>query len=185
MALESELIKLSIVEATKFRGQATKGTDQPKLRNDDVNNKAEARFPRKRENILCFPMHLCERISHCQKVRDQLVAAISRKGKITNTVGSIEGATYQRAAFPCMPRPWQDDISKTHIGPCLITLQATFFDQVIAKPAESKAVFVVVEARSGYDGKPYVGEARRSLLPCSRLRFTMWQITSDDKFSSQ
>jgi hypothetical protein len=161
MALESEFIKLSIVEATKCRGQAKKSADQPKLRNDEVNHKAEARFSRKRENMLCFLMHLSERISHGQEVRDQLVAAISRKGKITDTVGGIEGATHQRATFPGMPRPWQDDISKTHIGSCLITLQATFFDQVVAKPAKSKAVPVVAEARSGYDGKPYVSEARR------------------------
>src|SRR5262245_57198648 len=59
-----------------------------------------------------------------------------------------------------MSRPWQDDISEGHIGSSLKTLQSAFFDEVIAEPTEAKPVLVVAEARPGYDGKPYIGEAR-------------------------
>src|SRR5262249_29742185 len=102
-------------------------------------------------------LHLRERISRRETVRDQVIAAVCRKGKVTDPVGSIEGATYQIAASLDMSRPWQDDISERHIGSSLKTLQSAFFDQVISKPAESSSSLVVAEARSGDDRKPYVG----------------------------
>src|SRR5262249_7019976 len=87
-------------------------------------------------------------------------AAKARKGNITNFVGGIEGAVHQVAAGLDMSRPWQDDISEVHIGSSLVALQSAFFDQVITEPPEAKPVLVVAEARPGYDGKPYIGEAR-------------------------
>ena len=98
MALELKLIEPLIVEAAKFRGQPTEGPDQPELHSDEVNDEAEARFPGKREAVLGFRLHLGKRISHCQKVRAHLVAAISGKCKVTDPVGGIEGATHQIAA---------------------------------------------------------------------------------------
>ena len=82
-----------------------KRPDQPELRGDEVNNEAEARIPGKLETVLGFRLHLGKRISHCQKVRDQLVAAISGKCKVTDSVGGIEGATYQIAAGPDVSSP--------------------------------------------------------------------------------
>ena len=65
MALEFKLVKFAIVEAAEFRSQTTEAADQSKLRGDEVNNKAEARFPGERETILRFRLHLSEGISHC------------------------------------------------------------------------------------------------------------------------
>ena len=80
------------------------------------------------EAMLGFTLHLSELISCCEKVRDQVVAAVSRVGKVTDLVCGIEGAAHQIAAGPDMSRPWQDDISKGHIGSGLKTLQSAFFD---------------------------------------------------------
>ena len=134
--------------------------DKSELGGDLVTDETEPNLPRKLEPILGLTLHLRERISRREKVRDQVVAAVCRKGKVTDPVGGIEGATYQIAASLDMSRPWQDDISERHIGSSLKTLQAAFFDQVISKPAESSSSLVVAEARSGDDRKPYVGKAR-------------------------
>src|SRR6516225_6254557 len=160
MALKSKLIEFVIVEGAKFRRQPTEGPDKSELRGDLVCNKTEPNLLRKLETILGLMLHLRERIPRREKVRNQVVAAVSRKGKVTDPIGGIEGATHQIAAGPDMSRPWQDDISEKHVGSGLKTLQSAFFDQVIAKPAESAPSPVVAEARSGDDGKPYVGEAR-------------------------
>ena len=114
----------------------------------------------KLEAILGFTLHLSERISCRQKIRDQVVAAICRKSKVADLVRGIERAAHQITAGPDMFRPWHDEIPETHIGPGLKAFQSTFFDQFIAEPAESKSILVVAEVRSGYDGKPYIGEAR-------------------------
>src|SRR5918996_3320975 len=152
MALELMFIELLIVEAAKLRGQPAEGPDKSELRGDDINDETEPSVFRKREALLGFRLHLGKGISHRQKVRNQLVAAISRKCKVADPVGGIEGAAYQLAAFQGMLRPWHDKISEGHIGSGPITLQAPFFDQFIAESAESKSVLVVAEARSGYDG---------------------------------
>src|SRR6266850_3097041 len=102
MALEPKLIELLIVEAAEFRRQAAEGPDKPELRGDDVNDETEPSLLRKPEAILGFMLHVNERISRCQKVRIQVVAAISRKSEVTDLVRRIEAATHQLAASPDM-----------------------------------------------------------------------------------
>src|SRR6266404_2423252 len=59
-----------------------------------------------------------------------------------------------------MFRPWHHVTCEDHIGPGLEALQAAFFDQFVAKPAESKSGLVVAEVRSGYLTKPSIGNTR-------------------------
>src|SRR3954469_20812727 len=115
MALELKLVKPLMVEGAKRRGQPTQGSDKSQLCGNDVNNEPEAGLLGKRETALGFWLNLGKRISHCQKVRDQLVAAIRGKGKVTDSVGGIEGATYQFAAGQGMFRPGHHDVSERHI----------------------------------------------------------------------
>jgi hypothetical protein len=68
-----------------------------------------------------------------------VVAAITRKGYVTDFVCGIEGAADQIAAGPDMSRPGQDDISEGHKGSSLKTLQSAFFDEIIAEPAPAVA----------------------------------------------
>src|SRR5215831_19078863 len=121
MLLESTLIERLIVEAAKFRGQPTEGPDQLDLCGDEVHNEAEARSPGKLETFLGFRLHLGKRISHRQKVRDQLVPAISGKCQVTDPVGGIEGATYQIPSAQGMFRRRHDEISERHVCSSLIT----------------------------------------------------------------
>src|SRR5262245_51558212 len=160
MTLESKLVKSLMVEGAKFRGQAAKRPDKSELRGDLVNDETEPNLPRKLETILGFTLHLGELIPRREKVRDQVVTAISCKGKITDFVRGIEGATYQIATGPTMSRPWDDDISERHIGSGLKTLQPAFFDQIVTELTETESGLIVAEARSGDDGKPHIGEAR-------------------------
>src|SRR5262249_1795517 len=95
-----------------------------------------------------------------EKVRDQVIAAVSCIGQVTDFVRGIEGATHQITAGLNMSRPWCDVISKDHIGSSLEALQSTLFDQVIAEPTESIASLVIGEARSRYHSKVYIGNTR-------------------------
>jgi hypothetical protein len=69
-------------------------------------------------------------------------------------------------------------ISERHVGSSLITRSATFFDQFIAKPTESKSVPIVAEARPGYDGKrPFpTSSAHRRRIGGSRCKSSRWSI---------
>jgi len=160
-ALESKLIESLIIERAEFRGQPTKGSDKSELHREVVNDETEPNLLGKREGILGFALYLSELISRRKKVFDQMIAAVRRKGNVSDLVRGIEGATHQIAAGLDMFRPWHDDISEGHIGSSLKTLQSAFFDQVIAKPTEAKSVLVVTETRPGYDGEPYISEAGR------------------------
>src|SRR5215467_2677997 len=161
MALKSKLIESFVVEAAKLRRQTTERSDQSKLSGDLVNDQTEPNLLCELEAILGFTLHLRERISCREKIGDQVIATVGRKGKIANAVGRIEGPTHQIAAGLHMLCPGDDDIAERHIGPCLISLQSAFFDELIAELTESRSGLVVAEARSGDDGKPYIGEAGR------------------------
>src|SRR5215469_7894702 len=160
MVLESKLIESLIVERAKFRGQPAKRPDKCELRGDLANDEAEPNLLRKLKTILGFALHLHELISRREKVRDQVVAAISCISQVTDFVRGIEGATHQIAAGRDMSRPWRDVISNDHIGSSLKALQSALFDQVIAEPTELRASLVVSEARSGDHSKVCIGNTR-------------------------
>src|SRR5262245_21530447 len=149
MTLESKLVKSLIVEGAKLRGQTTKRPDKSELRRDLVNDETEPNLLRKLETVLGFTLHLRELIPSREKVRDQVVTAISRKGKITDLVRGIEGATYQIATGLAMSRPWDDDISEPHISSSLKTIQSAFLDQIITELIAADSGRIVTEARSG------------------------------------
>src|SRR5215468_7848665 len=160
MALESKLIESFIVERAKFGGQPAKRPDKSELRGDLANDEAEPNLLRKLEAILGFTLHVHELISRREKVRDQMVAAVSCIGQVTDFVRGIEGATHQIATGRDMSRPWRDVIPKDHIGSSLKALQSTLFDQVIAEPTKLRASLVVAKARSRDHGKVYIGNTR-------------------------
>src|SRR5580704_11570485 len=160
MPLETNFIKLPVVKEAEFRRQATEGPDKPKLCGDEVNDVTEPGLLGKREAILGFTLHLNQRISSRQKVRVQVVAAVRRKSEVAGLVRGLESATQQITASPEMFRPWHDVVSEARIGPGLEALQAAFLDQFVAEATELKSGLVVVEVRSSYDTKPYIGEAR-------------------------
>src|ERR1700722_10452918 len=112
MLLKPELIKLGIVKGAELRGQATKGTDKPELRGDDVNDQTKPSLLGKREAVLGFTLDLSERISRGEKVRVQVVAAISRKSEIAGLVRSVERQTHQVTACPNVFPPWYHEYSE-------------------------------------------------------------------------
>src|ERR1700722_15264298 len=105
MALELNFPKLGIVKRAEYGRQAAEGANQPELGRDDVVDETKPRFLCKVEAILCFVLHIAERVSGRDKIRVQIVAAIRRKSEVTNFVRGIEGTTHQIATSPDMPRP--------------------------------------------------------------------------------
>src|SRR5882762_980054 len=160
MVFHLSLIHIPIIEAPEFRGQATERPNERKLRRDDVNDKAEAYFPRKRERILGFTLHLRKLLPRREKITDKEATA-SRPGKVTHFVRDIKGATYEVATGPDMSRPGHDDISENRIHARAEALQSTLLDQVIAELTKSQyCAAVVAEKRTRNHGQPQIGNAR-------------------------
>src|ERR1700745_198237 len=105
MPLKPSLIELFVVERTKFIRQSPERPDQLEIRPDDNEHESDARALSKLDSFLRFHLRLGKRISHNQKIRDQLREAICRVCKVTHPVSDIEGMTHQVAAVPCMFRP--------------------------------------------------------------------------------
>src|SRR5712675_1191671 len=160
MVFHPRLIHIPIIEAAEFRGQAAERPNERKLRREDVNDKAEAYFPRKRERILGFTLHLRKLFPRREKITDKEATA-SRPGKVTHFVRGIKGATYEIATGPDMSRPGHDDISENRIHTRAEALQSTLLDQVIAELTESQyCAAVVAEKRTRNHGEPQIGNAR-------------------------
>jgi hypothetical protein len=149
MALESNLIKLPIVEGAEFRRQPTEGPDKPELHTNNVNNETEPYLLRELEAFLGFTLHLYKRISRGEKVRVHVVVAVRRETEVSALVRGLERPMYQVPASPDMFRPWHDVTSETHISPGLEAPQSASFDQFIAKLTESKSSIVVAEVWAG------------------------------------
>src|SRR5258708_14912494 len=160
MVFHPRLIHIPIVEAPEFRGQAAERPNERKLRRDDVNDKAEAYFPRKRERILGFTLHLCKLFPRREKITDKEATA-SRPGKVTHFVRDVKGATDEIATGADMSRPGQDDIAENRIHARAEALQSTLLDQVIAELTKSQyCATVVAEKRTRNHGEPQIGNAR-------------------------
>src|SRR5258708_11333220 len=129
-----------------------------------MDGEADARSFSKVDSFFRLRLRLGKEISHKQKIGDQLREAICRICKITHPVSGIEGTTQQVAAAPCMFRP-RGNVFETQTIASLITLQPAPFHQVEAELAKFECTFVFAEARSDYDPKPHILNARRVTIP--------------------
>ena len=142
-----------MVKGAEYWSQPTERAYEGKLHANEINHEAEAYLLRKREAFLGFTLHLNQRVSRRQKIRVQVVTAVRRETEIAGLVRGLERPAHQVPTGPDMFRPWDDEISETHIGACLEAIQTRFFAQFIAEPAESKSRLVVAEMRTSYHAK--------------------------------
>jgi hypothetical protein len=122
MIFELALVEPLIIEGAKFWRQAAQGPDQPELRGDNIDNETKPGLPRKVEPFFGFALRLAERISGCDNIRVQVVAAVSRKGEVADLVCGVEGATHQIPAGLDVPRPGNNKIPEGHIGAGLVAM---------------------------------------------------------------
>ena len=160
MAFEAAFIELLTVERSECRCQATKRPDQLELRGDDLDDEAEPRLLRKLEAPFGLTLRACQRISSCEKIRVQIVAAVRGKREVAGLVRDIERAAHQVTAGAHVPRPWHDEIAERHVGSGLVALQSALFGKLIPEPAELEPTRVVVEVRSGDHAEEHIREAR-------------------------
>src|SRR5260370_13975606 len=130
-ALCPKLIKLPIIEGSKFRRQSAKSPDQPELSGSDVNDKPEPRFLRKCERILGFTLHINERVPCREKIRGQAAAAVGRAIDIAHLVRRLQRAVLKITPTPAMSRPRRHPTSEPHIRPALEPLRSVLFEQVM------------------------------------------------------
>ncbi len=95
-----KLIKLLIVEATKFRGQPAECPDQPELCGDDVHDEPELHLPRESEALLGFALNLGEGIDFLEKIAVQIAPAVCRIGEIAAPVGGLSKARRRSSPQP-------------------------------------------------------------------------------------
>src|SRR5882757_10433544 len=157
---EPALVELRIVEGRELRRQAPESPNEPELSDDDVDNETKTRLPREFEAVLGFSLHVAKRISRREKIRVQVVAAISRKGEVADFVCRVEGATHQNSSGLDVPRPGNDKIPEGHVGTGLEAMQSALLHQFVTEPAESESGPVVAKVGSENHAKPDIGEAR-------------------------
>src|ERR1700688_492250 len=160
MIFELALDEPFFVEGAEFWRQAAQSPDQRELRGDNVDDETKPRLPREVEPIFGLALRIAERISGCEKICVQVIAAVSRKGEVADFVCSVEGATHQIPAGLDVPRPGHDKIAKGHVGTGLVATQSTLLHQIVAKPAEAESSRIIAKVRSENHAKPDIGEAR-------------------------
>src|ERR1700704_587037 len=148
MLFEARLVALCIVEGVERGRQTPEGEDQPQLAGDNVNDETEPYLACECESGLGFPLDVGQRLAGSEQVGDQIVAAISRKGEVTDLVGRVEGTPHQWAAGTDVPRPGIDEVTEGHVDTSLEAIQAALFDQFEAQPAKAKRRRVIVEVRA-------------------------------------
>ena len=136
------------------------------------------------EAVLDFPLHLARADLRSREVGVQVVAAIGRKGEVADLVRGLEGAAHQIAAALDVSRPGMTRSRTTcRCGPGSGATHAS-------RPDRSRAGRSGIRPRSCRSAVRRSCRARHrrsttaSLLPCSRLRLTMRQMTSESRFSS-
>src|SRR5258707_3281678 len=98
--------------------------------------------------MLGFALHVNQRISDGKKVRVQVVAAVSRKRKVADFAGSVEGAAYQIPAVLDVLSPRHDKVPEGHVGTRLVTTQTALLHQIVPEPAEAEGCAVVAKVWS-------------------------------------
>jgi hypothetical protein len=141
---EAAFIELLLVKTSECRRQTTKRPDQLELRSNDRNDEAESRLMCKLETLLGFTLRFGQRISRCEKICIQVVAAICPEREVAGSIRDIERATYQITTRPNVPRPWHNEIAERHVCFSLITTQSAPFDQLIPEPAELETSLIVL-----------------------------------------
>ena len=112
MTFEPKLIKLTIIEASELRCQASKRPNQIELSRDGIDDETKPCPLRKFEAFFGFSVCVDERVSRREKIGVQAEATISRKGGVADPVCRIKGSTYQIASGSDMLRPRNDKISE-------------------------------------------------------------------------
>src|SRR5687767_10284349 len=97
MTLQPLLVALDVVEAAECRRETAKRPDQLELCGDEVDNETEPRLAREVEPVLGLALHLGERITAGEELRDQAVAAKGRVGEVSGLLRRVEGVPRGRA----------------------------------------------------------------------------------------
>ena len=95
---ELPLIESGVIEAAECRRQSAKRPDQPELCRDELDDDTEPRLAREVEPGLGIALHLGERITACEKLGEDVVAAEGRIGEIAGPLRRLEGVPRERTA---------------------------------------------------------------------------------------
>src|SRR3984885_13427199 len=105
---------------------------------DDIADMYQLRLLRKRETTLRLALNFAEWISRCQKILDQIQAAVPpHKHEVADLVRDFESAMQEITCSPDVLSIWDQEMREQHVGPGLETLQPTSFDQLASNLAEA------------------------------------------------
>src|SRR5271167_2836645 len=118
MLLEAALVELHVIGECEVRRTSTKNPNEPKLRDCDVDYETKPHPANDLEPILRLSLHVAERISGTEKVRDQVDAAIGCIGEVAGAQRRVEGAP--------------------QVGAGAKAIEAAFLDEIDAKPSDAE-----------------------------------------------
>jgi hypothetical protein len=114
MMFEPALIEPSIIEGAELGRQATQSPDHTELGGEKADHLPEPSFPGEFKPVLGFSLQLAQRIAGSEKIRDEVVTAICRKGEVAGFVCGIKGAPHQGPAGLDVLRPGHDNSPEGH-----------------------------------------------------------------------
>jgi hypothetical protein len=160
MTLQPLLVALDVVEAAECRRETAKRPDQLELCGDEVDNETEPRLAREVEPVLGLALHLGERITAGEELRDQAVAAKGRVGEVSGLLRRVEGVPRGRAVRPGMPYRGIREVSESQVDPGLQAVHPRLFHQVQPELAEAETRLIVAEIQPQHGAYRGVGVTR-------------------------
>src|SRR5258708_29041367 len=95
------------------------------------------------ETSLGFTLRFGQRISRCEKICIQVVAAICPEREVADSICDIERATHQITTRPNVPRPSHTETPKSHVSSSPITIQTPLFSNTTPMPPELKTTLIL------------------------------------------
>jgi hypothetical protein len=160
MTLQPQLVEPVVVQGAEPSRQTPEVPDEGGLRVGGIYEVAECRAPAERQTGFRFRLHLGQRLTRHQQVRDEDAAAGYGRDAIARPDGEIEGAADQVAAASDVLRPGHEAIRQRQADEGLESAQAFALDEVVTQLAEAEPCFEVAEPPGGDDSEVFVGVAR-------------------------
>ncbi len=82
----------------------------------------------KLQALFGFALHVAKRVTDCEKVCNQVMAAVSRERHVADFIRGVEGAADEIAASSHMLAPWNQQIAKRHQCASFEAIQPALFN---------------------------------------------------------
>ena len=127
---------------------------------DDIGDVYQLRLLRKRETALRLALNLAEWIARCQKILDQIQAAVPpHKHEVADLVCDFEATIQEIASSFDVPGIRDEEMCKQQVSTSLETLQPPSIHQIIPDFTEARSGLVIPKSVASDEAKPHIDVA--------------------------